>query len=507
MFRFFKSKKEIEKDIIEEKIIPVPLKEANIYFGSIMKSRKDRRYISNPYTKKGVSSAPICSKEDAIKALKIAQDAFKNSKLTSLSQRISWLEDVARTIESKKEKFALTLTDEVAKPIAFSRIEVDRCIETIKLTAYELANLNGETIPTDIMPSGKKTIAFFRREPVGVVVCITPFNFPLNLVVHKIAPALGTGNTVVLKPTPEAPMIAFMLAKVFIESKYAPKDALSLVYGDAEVGSALVSSNIPRVISFTGSVPVGKIIMGQAGIKKVSLELGGNAATLIDKTADLDLAASRCAFGAFINSGQVCISLQRIYVHTDVYEEFSSLLAEHTAKLKVGDPYDENTFIGPLIDSDSKQRANDWIQNAIDEGAKIVSSVKEIEKKDKDENSQDNNIFNPTIMVDVTDNMKIVCEEVFAPIVSLIAIDSYEEAMKKINNSDYGLQFSIFTNDLKMTQRFIEDADCGGVVINDIPTLRFDVQPYGGSKLSGVGREGPKYTLEEFTEIKSIVIC
>lgn len=503
MFGFFESKEdnvEKVKEIKIEKVIPI--KEAKIYFGSTIENREERRYISNPYTKKGVSSAPICNKEDALKALQIAQNASKNTKSISLSQRISWLEDVAKTIESQKEEFALTLTDEVAKPIAFSRIEVDRCIETIKLTAYELANLHGETIPTDIMPSGKKTIAFFRREAVGVVVCITPFNFPLNLVVHKIAPALGAGNAVVLKPTPEAPMIAFMLAKVFIESKYAPKDALSLVYGDAEVGSALVSSNIPRVISFTGSVPVGKIIMGQAGIKKVSLELGGNAATLIDKTADLDLAASRCAFGAFINSGQVCISLQRIYVHSDVYEEFSSLLSEHTAKLKVGNPYDENTFIGPLIDSDSKQRANDWIQNAIDEGAKIVSS-----KEDKNQDLEDSNIFNPTIMADVTDDMKIVCEEVFAPIVSLILIDSYEEAMKKINNSDYGLQFSIFTNDLKMTQRFIEDADCGGVVINDIPTLRFDVQPYGGSKLSGVGREGPKYTLEEFTEIKSIVIC
>jgi len=506
MFGFFESKKN-NKEIIEEKVTPIALKEANIYFGSTIQSRDSRKYITNPYTKKGVTSAPICNKEDALKALNIAQSAFKNSKSTALSQRILWLEDVAKIIESKKEEFALTLTDEVAKPIAFSRVEVDRCIETIKLTAYELANLHGETIPTDIMPSGKKTISFFRREPVGVVVCITPFNFPLNLVVHKIAPALGAGNAVVLKPTPEAPMIAFMLADVFIKSKYAPKDMLSVVYGDAEVGSALVSSSIPRVISFTGSVPVGKIIMAQAGIKKVSLELGGNAATLIDKSADLNLAASRCAFGAFINSGQVCISLQRIYVHRDVYDEFSSLLAEHTAKLKVGNPYDEDTFIGPLIDEESKQRASSWIKNAVNEGANIVSLEREEEGKKIDNNSEDNNIFNPTIMTNVTDEMKIVCEEVFAPIVSLIAIDSYEEAMEKINNSDYGLQFSIFTNDLKMTQRFIEDANCGGVVINDIPTLRFDVQPYGGSKLSGVGREGPKYTLEEFTEIKSIVIC
>ncbi len=194
---------------------------------------------------------------------------------------------MANRLTEEKEHFALMLAKEVAKPIAFSRIEVERCVETIKITVMELANLSGETLPTDIMPSGKKTLAYFRREPVGVVACITPFNFPLNLVAHKIAPALGAGNAVVLKPTPEAPMTAYMFAKLFVDSKYAVKDALSVVYGDAEVGSTLVQSDIPRVISFTGSVPVGNIITKQAGIKKVSLELGGNAATYIDKSADL----------------------------------------------------------------------------------------------------------------------------------------------------------------------------------------------------------------------------
>jgi len=346
------------------------------------------------------------------------------------------------------------------------------------------------------MPSGKKTLAYFRREPVGVVACITPFNFPLNLVAHKIAPALGAGNAVVLKPTPEAPMVAYMFVKLFVSSEHAIKDALSLVYGDSEVGSALVQSDIPRVISFTGSVPVGNIITKQAGIKKVSLELGGNAATYIDTSADLAYAAARCAFGAFYNSGQVCISLQRIYVKEEVYSEFAELMAKETLKLKVGSPYEEDTFLGPLIDEESRKRANGWIESAVSEGATVLTG-----------GNQNETIFLPTVMADVTDDMKIICEEVFAPIVSLIKVQNYEVAIGKMNNSPYGLQFSIFTNDLRLTQTFIEDAECGGVVINDIPTLRFDVQPYGGSKLSGVGREGPKWALEEFTEVKSIVIC
>jgi len=470
--------------------------QAKIYFGSSEENKSKQQERRSPYDDAVVSTAPVCDGYDTTRALNIAKKATKEAANSPLSQRILWLEDVAKKLAEQKEDFALMLAKEVAKPISFARIEVERCVETVKLTAMELSHLHGETIPTDVMPSGKKTLAYFRREPVGVVACITPFNFPLNLVAHKIAPALGAGNAVVLKPTPEAPMVAYMFAKLFIESEYANKDALSVLYGDVEVGSTMVNSDIPRVISFTGSVPVGKIITQQAGIKKVSLELGGNAATYIDASADLPVAASRCAFGAFYNSGQVCISLQRIYVHEDVYEDFATLIAEETRKLKVGSPYEEDTFLGPLIDDESKKRANGWIASAIEEGAKALTG-----------GTQGENIFNPTVMADVTDDMQIICEEVFAPIVSLLKVPSYEVAIAKMNNSPYGLQFSIFTNDLKLTQRFIDDAECGGVVINDIPTLRFDVQPYGGSKLSGVGREGPKWALEEFTEVKSVVIC
>ena len=469
---------------------------AKILFGSTEETKEVIQERKSPYDGAVVSKAPVCDAEDTIHALKIAQMASKEAAKSTLSQRILWLEDVAKRLNEEKESFAIMLAREVAKPIAFARIEVERCVETVRLTAMELANLHGETIPTDIMPSGKKTLAYYRREPVGVVACITPFNFPLNLIAHKIAPALGAGNAVVLKPTPEAPMTAYMFAKLFVDSKYAVQDALCVVYGDAEVGSTLVQSDIPRVISFTGSVPVGKIITKQAGIKKVSLELGGNAATYIDKSADIAFAAKRCAFGAFYNSGQVCISLQRIYVNEEIYEEFAQHIANETNTLKVGSPYEDDTFMGPLIDEASKNRAKTWIASAQNEGARVIAGGKEVD-----------GIFAPTVMADVTDEMKIICEEVFAPIVSLVSVPSYEVAIKKMNDSPYGLQFSIFTNDLSLTQRFIEDAQCGGVVINDIPTLRFDVQPYGGKKLSGVGREGPKWALEEFTEVKSVVIC
>jgi len=471
-------------------------KEAKIYFGSNEEIKEQKQKRVSPYNGEVVSISQLCDANDAKRALQIAQNATKEAAKVPMSQRILWLEDVARKLQVFRESFANILADEVAKPISFARVEVDRCSETLFLTVLEMANMNGETIPTDIMPSGKKTLAFYRREPVGVVACITPFNFPLNLVAHKIAPALGAGNTVVLKPTPEAPMTAYMFAKLFIESEYAVENALSVVYGDAEVGSTLVQSDIPRVISFTGSVPVGNIIAKQAGIKKVSLELGGNAATYIDSSADIEKAAERCTFGAFVNSGQVCISLQRIYVNEKIYDDFATYMARETRLLKVGSPYEDDTFMGPLIDEESKNRAKSWIASAKSEGAKVIAGGEDV-----------NGLFPPTVMADVTDDMKIICEEVFAPIVSLISVPDYDTAIDKMNDSPFGLQFSIFTNDLRQTRNFIEDAQCGGVVINDIPTLRFDVQPYGGSKLSGVGREGPKWALEEFTEIKSVVIC
>ncbi len=469
--------------------------EAKIFIGSKEQTRPQKAERRSPYDGRVVSVHPVCGTEDAKEALETASAAFEKSKKAPLSQRIAWLRDVARKLKEQREIFARTITDEIGKPLMFSRIEVERCIETVELTADALTHLRGETIPTDATPSGKVSTAFWRRVPAGVVVAITPFNFPLNLTAHKLAPALGAGCSVVLKPTPEAPATAYLFAKLFIESEYAVEDALSVVYGDAEVGGALVSSPIPRVISFTGSVPVGNIITKSAGIKKVSLELGGNAATFVQSSADIAHAAARCAFGAFVNSGQVCISLQRIYVDSPIYDEFAEAIAEETKKLKVGSPYEDDTFMGPLIDEEANERAFRWIESAKSEGARVVAGGEKID-----------GIFAPTVMADVTDDMEIVCEEVFAPIVSLVKVDGFDEAARKMNDSPYGLQFSIFTNDLRLTRRALDEFECGGIVVNDVPTVRFDIQPYGGMKLSGVGREGPQFALEEFTEIQSVVI-
>lgn len=471
------------------------MQEAKIYFGSTKATKEEKEYIKSPFNEKIVSSYPKCDEKDAKKALEIAKGAFKKSKNFTLSDRVEWIKDVIKTIKENREDFALSITKEVGKPISFSRVEVDRCIETLELSISAAVELSGETINTDATPSGKKSVAFYKRVPLGVVVAITPFNFPLNLATHKLAPALIAGNSVVFKPTPEAPYTGYLLAKAFNESRFAIPDMLSVVYGDAEVGEALIKSEIPRKISFTGSVAVGKSISKNAGIKKLSLELGGNAATFIDESANLDYAASRCAIGAFANSGQVCISLQRIYVHENIYDKFAEKLAIDTSSLKVGDPYENDTFMGPLINEDAVIRAKNWVESALDAGARAILPMK-IEER----------YFYPVILADVCDDMNVICEEVFAPVVSLVKVKNYDEAIEKMNNSPYGLQFSIFTNDLNLTKRFIDDAEAGGVVINDIPTTRFDIQPYGGVKLSGIGREGPKFAIKDFTEIKSVVI-
>jgi acyl-CoA reductase-like NAD-dependent aldehyde dehydrogenase len=303
-------------------------------------------------------------------------------------------------------------------------MEVQRCIDTLRVAVASAIEFGGETFNTDAMPSGRKTISYYKRVPVGVASLITPFNFPLNLIAHKLAPALLMGNSVVLKPTPEAPRIAYEFVKLFNTSSKRSPNALSLVYGDAEVGNELVSNSIPRAVSFTGSVPVGKIILKNAGIKKVALELGGNAATFIDESANLEVSAKKCSVGAFINSGQVCISLQRIYVHENIADKFAELLAKETNSLIVGDPYDINTFMGPLINEEAVSRAKSWVDSAVAEGAKVLTG-----------NKAEGRVFYPTVLTDVTDDMNIVCEEVFAPIVSIVKVKDFDEALSKINNS------------------------------------------------------------------------
>jgi len=470
--------------------------DAHIIINGNIEEREERRFVVNPYTKKEVSSYPLCSRLDAERALFAAMLATKKAKESKLADRIEWLLDVSNYLKHNKEEFARTITDEIAKPIKFARIEVERTVETIKLSALYASSVLGKTIPTDATDSGFKTHSYYTRVPVGVVGAITPFNYPLNLVAHKVAPALAMGNVVVLKPSPEASYCAYKLMDAFLKSPHALPEAINIVYGDAEVGAEIVGSDIPRVLSFTGSVSVGEIITKNAGIKKLSLELGGNAATFIERSCDLKKAASRCTLGAFVNSGQVCISLQRIYVDEAIYDEFAQLLKNECAGLKVGSPYEEDTFLSSLIHDDAQSRALGWINSAKNEGATILYGG---EIRD--------GVLMPTVLADVKEHMSIVCEEVFAPIVSLIKVRDYKEAFEAMNNSPYGLQFSVFTKDIDIIKQAIDELDAGGVVINDMPTLRFDLQPYGGVKYSGIGKEGPLFAMEEFSEIKSIVIA
>lgn len=468
---------------------------ANVFIGS--KECVTGEYVPSysPIDDTRIGEYAQCDEGVAKEALRVAKRATVIAKNTPLSKRIAWLNDVADRLATQKELFAETITNEVGKPIRFSLSEVDRCIETLRLSAAQALSIGGETMHTDAMPSGKSSLAFFTRVPCGVIVAITPFNFPLNLIAHKLAPALVSGNSVVLKPTPEAPYTAYLFAKLFIESSFAVSDALSLVYGDADIGSTLVTSDIPRVVSFTGSAAVGKIITQTAGIKKISLELGGNAATFIDDSADIADAAIKCANASFVNSGQVCISLQRIYVAERIYEAFSNAFVNEAKKLNVGNPRQKETFLGPLVSDDAALRAQSWLDSALQEGARILTG-----------GVRNGRYMEPTVVADVRDDMKIVCEEVFAPIVSLVKVRDFDEALVKMNDSIYGLQHSVFSNDHRHIIRAIDELDAGGVVINDVPTLRFDIQPYGGAKMSGIGKEGPFFAMEEFTEIKSVVI-
>ncbi|CAA6816142.1 MAG: Aldehyde dehydrogenase [uncultured Sulfurovum sp.] len=436
------------------------VKDAKIYMGSKEEIREEMMECKNAYMNAVVTRVPLCSVEDTKCALKIAKSAVKETKSSSLEQRISWLEDVANVLEVYREDMAQTLVDEVSKPITFARIEVDKCVETIRLIAQELLLLDTKNMLTSLRENSKTNIGYFTTVPLGVVVCITPYTFPLNLVAHQIAPALAVGNAVVLKPTSEAGLTAYKLAKIFNKSKFAIKDALSVVYGDFEVSNTLIKSSIPTIISFMGSVSMENIIKQQAGIKKVKLELRGNTAIFIDDSADIKYAASRCVVGAFVNSGQVSIPLQHIYVHAFMYEEFAKAMVRETKKINIGSPYEEDTFMGSLINQESMRRAISWVESAQNEGAKLLIGAVVLD-----------DIFHPTVLSEVRDDMKVLGEEVFAPIVSLIKVKSDEEVISKMNDNPDILQCSIFTNNLNRIQKFIDDVVCEELRVNDV----FDV--------------------------------
>ncbi len=449
--------------------------------------------LRSPYNQEIISMIPLATKEQVENAIASAQQTTKTMRDLTAFERAEILEKVSDLFTERLEECALILASENAKPLKAARAEIIRTAETYKFAAEEAKRLHGETVPLDAAKSGKGRFGYTKREPLGVIAAITPFNFPFNLVAHKLGPAFAAGNTVVLKPASQTPLSAIMTAKLFEEAGL-PKGALNVVTGKGSVvGDLLVQDNRVKMITFTGSVPVGMRIKEKAGLKRVTLELGSNAAVIIDSTDDLEAVAARCAEGAFNFAGQVCISVQRIYVNENVFEEFVKKLKYYTSQLVLGDPKSETTDVSALINPNETARIDNWVQVAKAEGAKVVYGGK-----------QDGTVFQPTILVNTNEKLSVSCNEAFGPIVSVNSYKTWDEAISLVNDSEYGLQAGVYTTTIQKAFEAADRLEVGGVIINDIPTFRVDNMPYGGVKNSGVRKEGIKYSTEEMTELKFV---
>lgn len=409
--------------------------------------------------------------------------------------RIATLRAVADAIRADREAFALTLSDEAGKPLRDARTEVDRAAFTFDTAAGEIARLGGEVIPIDLMPHGEGRLALTRRVPLGPVAAITPFNFPLLLVSHKLAPALAAGNPVVLKPATRTPLSALRVAALLHEHG-VPPGALSVLPLERGAAERLVTDERFKLLTFTGSAEVGWAMKARAGKKRVVLELGGNAGVIVDASADLDFAVKRIVAGGFTFAGQSCISVQRVYVHESVAETFATRLSAAVGALRAGDPRDEANDLGPMISHGDVDRIEAWIRDAVADGARVLVGGRR----------QSDSVFAPTVIADVPAYAALCREEAFAPIVGLYRFTEAHEAIERINASRYGLQAGIFTADLRAATAAFDQLEVGGVIVNDVPTYRVDSMPYGGVKDSGTGREGPRFALEEMTELKLLVI-
>lgn len=452
--------------------------------------------VINPFHQEVIGQAMLASREDGEKAIETADRVFHETmKKLPAYVRSDILRKTAALLEEKTEVFAEILALEAGKPIRDGRGEVGRAVQVLRFAADESKHLAGELVPMDAAIGGENRIGMVRRGPIGVVSAITPFNFPLNLALHKLAPAFAAGNTVVLKPASKTPISAYFLVKLFEEAGL-PKGALNLLIGSgSEIGSIMVTHPNVKKISFTGSPSVGIKLRQQAGLKRVTLELGSNSPNIIFKDADINGAITGLVRGAFAYSGQVCISAQRIYVEREVYEPFLEQYISNVQKLSIGNPVSEHTDIGPMISEEEAIRVEEWIQEAIGNGARIALG-----------GNRKGSLLEPTILINATPEMKIVCQEAFAPIVSVIPFDTEEEVIALANDSDFGLQAGVFTLNINRALRIADQLETGGVWINETSIYRQDNYPYGGVKLSGIGKEGVKYAIEDMTETKFIGI-
>ena len=449
--------------------------------------------LRHHFTQEMIAQGHELSPEQVDQAVSAARAAQQVMAEMPRHKRAALLRETAARIEQRSEEIARMITLECGKPIKLSRSEVGRSVELFGFAADEAKRFTGEMVPIDASSRGEGRMAFTRREPIGVVGAITPFNFPLNLVSHKVAPALAVGNTIVHKPTINTPRTALLLAQAITEAG-APPGAINVLLGSVSVGEAMVTHPGIDMISFTGSPTVGWRIKERSGRKRTLLELGSNSATIIDADADLDRAIPRCVSGAFDYSGQICISVQRIFIHQAIAQQFTERFLAAVGKLRLGDPLEEDTDLGPMINLEAAERIESWVKEAVAGGAQMLTGGR-----------REGAMYEPTVLTKVSPEMKVSCLEAFAPIVTLTTFSTLDEAIELVNDSIYGLQAGIYTNDLAHAFEAAKRIKVGGVIINDIPNWRVDQMPYGGIKESGVGREGVRYTMEEMTDIKLVV--
>jgi glyceraldehyde-3-phosphate dehydrogenase (NADP+) len=457
----------------------------------------DHYEIVNPYTGKVVGSVARATEAEMDSAIAAATRAFSATRRLSRADRAAILTNISRAIGERRAEFESAITTETGKPIEYARAEVGRTIGVFALAAEEAKRFGGEYEPLDLDPLHPGAVGIVERFPLGPIAAIAPFNFPLNLVTHKVAPALATGNTLVVKPPPMCPGPALMLAEIAFAAGL-PAGALNVISADPPVAERLATDERIRMLSFTGSARVGWSLKAKTTRQHVALELGGNGGLIVDETADIALAAARAARGAFIHAGQVCLSVQRIFVHRSVYRDFIRHFVAETEKLGVGDPMDSRTIVGPLINRAAADRVMEWIAEAAQAGAGILTG-----------NKREGCVVAPTI-VELGDRklhrLRVWCEEVFGPVATVEAIDSFEEGIALTNDSPYGLQAGVFTNNLERAFAAFREIEAGAVIVGDTGVFRVDTYPFGGVKGSGVGREGVRYAMQEMTEPRMLVL-
>ena len=450
--------------------------------------------IYAPWSGELVGHAAVATAAEVRAALDAAVEAAPAARALPAHARAAALERVADGLAARSEELVRLLAAEAGKPLSNARLEVERARFVFRTAAEEAKRIGGEVIPTDLTPAGEGRLAMVRRFPLAPIAAITPFNFPVLLAAHKVAPGMACGATLVLKPPPQDPLSTLLLGEILAESGYPP-GALSVLPCSVEDAAPLLDDPRVRMVSFTGSARAGWAIRARAATKKVTLELGGNAGVVVEPDADLEFAVRRCAAGGFVYAGQSCISVQRILVHASRYDEFAERMTAAVAALRAGDPLDEATDVGPMIDAAAAERAESWVREAVAGGARLAVG-----------GGREGALLEPTLLLDTRREMRVECEEVFAPVVTLRPYDDFEAALAMIDDSPYGLQAGVFTHDLRRVMRAWEALDVGGVVINDIPGFRVDHLPYGGVKASGAGREGVRWAIDDMTEPRLLIL-